>query len=63
MKLNEQCSITKITLTISDKLPKGREEGKDNRIFNCTINSADLPIYICVCVFSPSGERVGLAQK
>lgn len=42
---------------ISDSLPKGRDEGKDNIILNHTINSADLPLK------SPSGKKVGLNTK
>lgn len=45
---------------ISDNLPKGREEGKDNRIFDYTINSADLPKKKCSVLL---GKRVRLAQK
>jgi len=54
-----QCYITTIFLMISDNLPKGKEEGHDNRLQNCTITSADLPKNM----FSPSGKRFGLAQK
>lgn len=44
---------------ISDNLPKGKEEGQDNKMQNCTITSADLPKNM----FSTSGKRFGLAQK
>jgi len=34
---------------ISDNLPKGKEEGQDNIMQNCTITNADLP-KICLAL-------------